>query len=549
MKCLCYSVLAALFILASTSSNALAGKKTANKNFKRQQVNWRLKNNTKIKGIRYPQDKIKIERTPKGHLKLKPVKKTQEPLPPAQTITTTRSGLVVNVIDTPPIAGFVPWIAVTTTSQRGEEMDFAAVPETAPSSYFTASTVQTDYAIGIFDTGASAHVMSNAAATTLNIYNTTYMTDNYIDISGATGYVQARVSQPLGLYITAMSNVMSSGLSDTSTLMGETNVSIVAGQPVSGSAPDLPTAIGSPLSVYYTTVIDNTTEISHTHNGQTYTGPDVNIYEHSNSAIPDYSRIIPLELRPLGALNVQYIMSFDFYDSLTGDVWDISYEPGSPSTITGTSAQSVFFVHAVDISDQGMTARDKDRFMLDTGAQVTVIGKRIGARLALDPQNPDFEVEIQGVSGGISYEPGFYIDSLTIPALGSWLVFNNVPVVLLDISSPEGGTLDGIIGMNLFTEFNLVLRGGGLFLDEDPYLAVERINSADLLIGDIAPADSPDGMINFLDITALANAWLSSPEDNNWYDKADIAPIPYHDQMVDFQDFSIMAKSWLQNQQ
>ena len=65
---------------------------------------------------------------------------------------------------------------------------------------------------------------------------------------------------------------------------------------------------------------------------------------------------------------------------------------------------------------------------------------------------------------------------MEIPALGQWLRFSNVPVTLLDVSSPEGGTLDGIIGMNLFTEFNLVLRGGGLALEEDPYLAFEPIH-------------------------------------------------------------------------
>jgi len=71
--------------------------------------------------------------------------------------------------------------------------------------------------------------------------------------------------------------------------------------------------------------------------------------------------------------------------------------------------------------------------------------------------------------------PGFYIDTLEIPALGRWFRATNVPVVLLDIASPEGGTLDGIIGMNLFVDCNLILRGGGLFLDDDPKLELERV--------------------------------------------------------------------------
>jgi predicted aspartyl protease len=126
-----------------------------------------------------------------------------------------------------------------------------------------------------------------------------------------------------------------------------------------------------------------------------------------------------------------------------------------------------------------MQTIDKDRFMLDTGAQVTVIGTRIAARLRLDPAEPDFEVEIEGVTGDVVMTPGFYIESIEIPALGNWVTFKNVPVVLLDVSSPEGGTLDGIIGMNLFSEFNLVLQGGGLSMEEDPFLAFEPIATED----------------------------------------------------------------------
>ena len=66
----------------------------------------------------------------------------------------------------------------------------------------------------------------------------------------------------------------------------------------------------------------------------------------------------------------------------------------------------------------------------------------------MNPNNPDFLVDIQGVNGEITQEKGYYLDMVEIPALGEWLSFNNVPVVLLDIASPEGGTLDGIIGNN-----------------------------------------------------------------------------------------------------
>jgi hypothetical protein len=113
--------------------------------------------------------------------------------------------------------------------------------------------------------------------------------------------------------------------------------------------------------------------------------------------------------------------------------------------------------------------------MFDTGAQITVIGSRIAANLRLNPNYPEFQVEILDVTGAVEIYNGYYIDQIEIPALGEWLIATNVPVVLIDVASPELGTLDGIIGMNLFTEFTLLLNGGGFALQGDPYLAFEPI--------------------------------------------------------------------------
>ena len=97
----------------------------------------------------------------------------------------------------------------------------------------------------------------------------------------------------------------------------------------------------------------------------------------------------------------------------------------------------------------------------------------------------EYQVEIEDVTGAVEMYPAFYVDRLEIPALGDWLSFTNVPVVLLDVSSPEGGTLDGIIGTNLFSDFNLVLRGGGLTLEGDPALEVEPIGAPAAVPGSI----------------------------------------------------------------
>jgi hypothetical protein len=180
--------------------------------------------------------------------------------------------------------------------------------------------------------------------------------------------------------------------------------------------------------------------------------------------------------------------------------------------------------------------------MLDTGAQITVISSGIASRLGLNPDNADFEVEIQDVTGETTLEPGFYIDSLEIPSLGEWLSFTNVPVVLLDVGSPEGGTLEGIIGMNLFINFNLVLRGGGLLGQDPPSLEFELITEQ--LIADIAP-EGGDGIVDFLDFEAFANAWGSTTTSANWNPAADVAPPDNPDGIIDTFDLEIFFDNWL----
>ena len=205
-------------------------------------------------------------------------------------------------------------------------------------------------------------------------------------------------------------------------------------------------------------------------------------------------------------------------------------------------SQSLFFASSVDLTYESKSAIDKDGFMLDTGAQVTVISETIAARLGLRTADADFEVEIVGVTGDSIMAPGFVIDSLDITAVPDWLSFTNVPVVMLDVDSPEGGVMDGIIGMNLFTTFNLILRGGGL-----PDYGGHRLDFEPIPprpIGDIAPGIG-DGIVDLRDINALADLWLTTPESRLWNPSADIAPQGAPDGIVNFLDFAVIAEHWL----
>jgi hypothetical protein len=527
------TVISKLFIIIIfCASSALAQKA----DWQRQEVNWRL-GRSQIKAINYPagkQPRTRAEPQKNRPTVLHKQILLTEKIPGFKTLTQEYAEpITANVIESPPIDGFIPWITITATDKRKEELELDAEPVDYITGNFLTPDPQTNYAIGILDTGASIHIMHNDAAVEVGLYGADLITDNTIEIIGITGAVNALVSQPFGLYIDGLGIIDPCGsLSGFASMVGEYNVSIAVGPTY---ATELQTVVGTPLSVYYTTFIDNKRQITASKDGNEYTGPDVHIYQQDDPCIPEYSNIIPLELRPLGGISVQYVPNLDL----------IEFAPQIPSTIIGNLSQSLFFVHSVDIYEGNNSAIDKNRFMLDTGAQVTVVGSRIASRLRLNPDYPEFTVEIKGLTGDTVIAPGFEIDSIQIPAFGDWFIAEKVPVIVLDVFSPEGGTLDGIIGMNLFTKFNIVLRGGGLYLQDDPTLELEPI---DRIVADIVP-EGGDGIVNYLDLQAFAQAWLSEgtiPPSPNWNPKADLAPVPVPDNIVNFLDFAVFAQHWLE---
>lgn len=526
-------VLSLFVVTISLSFFAQAAKP----NWQRKEVDWRMSGGKRIKAIKHPKDKpvpqFEKDRSRRRKSKAAVEAKTQ----PAVITEKTTAPAFVAGIGSPPVDGFVPWIVVVVTDSRGEELELDAIPRTSVvGNYPLGYNPLTDYVIGICDSGASANIMGNAAAIQSGLFtgDPDLVTENPIDVSGVTGSVEALVSMPLGIFVDGLGAVGPTGqLSSTSGMVGETNTSILVGQ--GGGQTDLPTAIGAPLLVYFNVLFRNDQPITITRNNEEYTSPAITFYAQDDPSIPKYSQIIPLELRPLGGVSVQYIPTLDIYsyfDNLLDPSYDF-YSPQSPSVIIGNLSQSVFFVHSVDLTEAGHNALDRKRFMFDSGAQVTVIGSRVAARLSVNPNNPEFIVEIQGVTGDVIDANGFYIDSLQIPALGEWLTFTDVPVILLDVPSPEGGTIDGIIGMNLFTEFNMVLRGGGLFLQDDPRIELQPISR---VFGDIAPTGG-DGIVNYIDLAAFAMAWAADPTSPNWNSSADL----FGDAKINFLDFAVLA--------
>ena len=513
----------ALLVVLAASSTLQA----ATKDWQHRDVNWRAGGNRRIKGIRFPEEGPSAGGAKQRSSSVTLATKARKAVTVADQIS----------IDSPPVAGFVPLITIAVTDERAaDDFDWVAETEYSVTGSFLTNSPEADFVIGLFDTGASTHVMGYGAAQRTGVYAADLLTGNETELLGATNSVFAEVSWPLGIFVDGLAAVdPNTETLDHSQMVGQTNVSILVGAEPATDQPDLPTVVGSPLSVYFVTAINNDRPVTVVYDNNEYTGPDIQFYDHYDADIPEYGNSIPLNLLPTGSVDVQYIMDYEALIS------DFSIIPGTPSVIIGNSSQSLFFINSVDLYDGELSAQDKTRFMLDTGAQITVIGSGIASRLGLDPDQPEFEVDVQDVTGEITICPGFFIDTLDIPALGDWLSYANVPVVMLDVGSPEGGYLEGIIGMNLFVEFNLVLRGGGLSGQDPPYLDFERITVAP--IGDIAPAGG-DGAVDSRDLSVLAGAWLSTAEADNYSERADLWPIQVPDGVVDSWDFIVFGSHW-----
>jgi len=516
--------------------------------WQRQEVDWRMPGGARIKEIYYPKDAPPLTRATQpadrrgAKRKLIVPARAKANLAPLEAEST--GAVLANVIDSPPLDGFVPFVTVSVTDARiydplnpynSDAYDVNYVE----GNYLTDSP-ESDYALGIFDTGASASLISY-----LDAYQTgmepDYVTSSPVILQGATGQALAWASQALGIFVGGIDTLDANGLLlDDSGLAGEYNVSIIVGDPI--ESPNLPTAIGAPFAIFFSTVFCNSKQLPVNVDGNDVNAPRLRVYAHDDSRIPYYPNKIYLELRPTSVGYIQYFPCIYIPGILECPDGDGS--PLIPTVIVDGmwEDQALFFVSSVDLTHDSNSAIDKDGFMYDTGAQVTVVSEAIGARLGFDPYDPCFVVPIVDVTGEVTNVNGYYVDLLEIVATPAWLSFTNVPVLMLDVASPEGGYLDGIIGMNLFNDLNFVFRGGGLFGMGAPYIRYEPVCR---VTADIAPFCG-DCSVDYLDLGELVSHWLETSTSPNWNPDADLAPESAPDEKVDFLDYAVLAEHWLE---
>ena len=117
--------------------------------------------------------------------------------------------------------------------------------------------------------------------------------------------------------------------------------------------------------------------------------------------------------------------------------------------ITESTNQIIPGVSVVDAS----ASLSGQNFLVDTGAQISVISTAAAAALGLDLANPETTITVQGVAGSVTV-PGFTIKDLVLPRTdGGTIHLTDIPVYVLDVAPG----IDGILGMNAFDTADQIL--------------------------------------------------------------------------------------------
>ncbi|MFC1739667.1 hypothetical protein ACFL1G_11580, partial [Planctomycetota bacterium] len=360
----CYQTTLIALLLTLISLNSARADKAG---WKRKKVDWRISGGSKIKAIYYPEDKPPPLLSKRATAQPRIRKEIILPETTAEEkITIQQLPVIANIIDSPPIGGFVPWIVVSVTDSdvSGESSEFSPRPVTSVTGNYLASSPESDYAIGIFDTGASTSLISYSDAYTTGI-DPDYLTSFQQVLQGASGQtVTAYSSHPLGIFVDGIDAIEPNGLLiDTSEMVGETNVSIIAGDLV--ESPNIPTVIGAPLAIYFSTAFCNNKETFISIDGNDFNSPDIDFYNPSDPCVPYYNNKINLKLLPVDVDYVQYFPCIPGFFECGSE----EYLPRYSTLIVDAwwTHQGLFFVSFVDLQHGDNTATQMETFMFDTG--------------------------------------------------------------------------------------------------------------------------------------------------------------------------------------
>jgi hypothetical protein len=351
-------------------------------------------------------------------------------------------------LNSPPIGGFTPQVVITLTDEW-DLNEYYALPSSTPGGSRLPIGAP-KYLVATYDTGSQTHLLHYTDIQAMDLPGANREGGGSMQISGATGTEYADITDGLGIYATGFSQATSSGgviSVGTTTMAGQYNTSILSTQ----STSSIPTnVIGTPMTAMYQTGIYNTQPKHLVVGGNTLRSPEVTFGPKTADPPPGYSKLqitkVPANSFLITTPPSLTISSLDFPD-----------DPIFP-TLWYSMMASVGANHTAG-SFSG------SQFLFDTGAEVTVMSEFKAAEVGYttggdNPSTPDFYVDVAGFGGATVHAPGFYLNSMSISTNGGPITWTHVPIVVLNLPDPAGVNdyVDGILGMNLFSDRNLIIN-------------------------------------------------------------------------------------------
>ncbi|MEX2172277.1 MAG: retropepsin-like aspartic protease [Pirellulales bacterium] len=365
-----------------------------------------------------------------------------------------------------PLEGFLPFVGIGLTDEFDTSEEtltfFTAKPSLAVGGTLLGNGTP-HFDLALLDTGANGSLLTQAADTAFDLAGHGFDGTTVIRIGGATGFMDTRVTNPLGIYATGLASPNRTGNTpftlDPDLMVGQTSVSLLS-MPAESK---LPNVLGLPFASQYATSIRNDQPQIFQHDGRTVRTPQIEFLPLGSGG-QGITRRAPLSLQPGLAFAQPPLYFFNIQNALEGLPL---HENPSSHTFLGdaTSSRGAMFV-SVNVENDG-NELNQNEFFFDTGASVTVVSELNATRLGFDVvlDEPEFTIAIIG-SGGTKLEvPGFFVDQFTIETVGGPMTATNVPVIVLNVTNPAdpGNIVGGILGMN-------ILSGRNLVIDPDPSL-------------------------------------------------------------------------------
>ncbi len=432
----------------------------------------------------------------------------------------------------PPVAGFSPLVAITTSDRKSsDDFDWEHQVESSYVGKPLNAPAEPNFVIGLLDTGAAVDLVAGSNAQILGLTGK-YLTGNESEIGGVSGTMIAEISQPIAFFAGGLGAVGADGRLDLMKLVGHSNVAVLVAPPIEcGGAEVVTAALGIPLLAFRNTEIRVDRPRKAVVGDRVHVSPDVAIRAPYQPSAKEYPRRIPIELGGQAPVTTaSYYAMFDPFDEYMETLPTLPTALSMFALMMPTGGAFFTEIGVLQGEPGPLNTLQNIRVMVDTGAQTSILSPNIAAKLNL-PLEPDFVTVACGIGGEVE-APGYYIDYVRINALGGALEFSRVPFVVLDVQSPEGGPLDGILGMNFFWNRNIVVEpsvtGGGFLHVSDPVpYAYIDLNF--------------DDVVDVADFALFASAWGTTPADPAWNGLCDF----YLDEAIDARDLQAFVDSWM----